>query len=73
MASKITEGLAGESLKVAISLGLTELAKKEGVQYCSQPRHSESTSSHWGVQRPENSSRLDRDLVSCPRFFGRGS
>ena len=31
MASKITEGLAGESLKVAISLGLTELAKKEGV------------------------------------------
>ena len=27
---QITEGLTGESLKVAISLGLVELAKKEG-------------------------------------------
>lgn len=27
---QITEGLTGESLKVAISLGLAELAKKEG-------------------------------------------
>jgi hypothetical protein len=30
LASKITEGLTSESLKVAISFGLTELTKKEG-------------------------------------------
>jgi len=62
LASKITEGLTGEPLKVAIFPGLTELNKKEGVLFLAKAlRRSENTSSRWGVQRPENFSRPDRD------------
>ena len=31
LASKLTEGLTGESLKIAMSLGITELTKQDGV------------------------------------------
>ena len=63
LASKLCEGLTGESLKVAMSLGIDKLAQKDGVL-----KLVEALRLHmfqWQLQKPENSPRQDNVLGFC--------